>query len=86
MGFQAKAERASLELTPEGLFLNEEWARHKVGSPKGDAYHEEAAYFVKCAAGGHRPELCLPEDSARAIELAILLKKSRAKGGEAIAC
>ncbi len=86
MSFQAKAERASLELTAEGLFLSEERGRRRIELPKSDAYHEEAAYFVKCAEQGRRPDLCLPEDSARAVELAILLKESRSRKGEAIAC
>lgn len=85
MNFQASTERASLELTPDGLFLNEGRGRLEITVPKNDAYHEEAAYFVKCCETGLEPELCLPQHSAKAVELAVLLKESRARG-EAIEC
>ncbi len=86
MNFQAKAEEAALELTAEGLFLSDQRGREQVRVEKDDAYYEEAAYFVKCCETGSAPDLCPPEESARAVRAAILMKNSRAMGGEVIEC
>ncbi len=86
MGFQAKSERALLELTPEGLFVNDETGRRQMQSSKSDAYDAEIAYFVECCRTGNKPELCPPRQSAEAVKLALLLKESRRNGGEPIKC
>ena len=87
MTFQARAERAELELTPEGLYLSDQAGeRKKVAATGGDAYESELGYFVECCRTNTRPERCLPEDSCRAVKLALLLKQSRAQGGEQLKC
>ena len=86
MGFQVNAERASLELVREGLFLSDETGRRHMQSPEGHAYQAEVAYFVDCCCTGKKPELCPPQQSAEAVKLAFLLKESRRNGGEPIKC
>jgi len=83
MSFQVRAERAELELTPQGLFLSDlSGQRKKIEAPGGDGYEAEIAYFVDCCRHGTRPERCPPEASAQAVKLALLLKQSRAADAE----
>lgn len=86
MSFSVQSERTAIELTPDGLFEGKEADRQKVDVGDGNAYESEIAYFVDCCQKGTRPERCLPEDSAAAVKLALLLKESRARGGEQIKC
>ena len=87
MSFQARSERAEIELTPDGLMLSDQAGqRNKIEIPESDAYDAEIAYFVDCCRGGRKPERCMPQDSARAVKLALLLKQSRALGGEQLKC
>jgi len=83
MSFQARAERAELELTPEGLMLSDESGeRKKVDPPEGDGYQLEISYFLDCIRQGKQPEQCTARDSARATQLALLLKRARATGDQ----
>jgi predicted dehydrogenase len=41
---------------------------------------------VQCCRSNKQPERCLPQDSAKAVKLALALKESRSKGGEQIPC
>ncbi len=87
MSFSVQSERTGLELTSEGLFQTDKAGSPSKIEPGGtDAYESEIAYFVECCRNGNRPERCLPEDSAAAVKLALLLKESRARGGEQIKC
>ena len=86
MGFQVRAERAELELTPDGLTLNTEKGQEKISPEGADGYEAETAYFVECCRSHQRPERCLPEDSANAVRLALAMKESRNQGGKQIAC
>lgn len=87
MSFQVRAERASLDWRPEGLMLsNENGKLQAVALSAHDPYEAEIEYFVECCQTGARPERCLPEDSARSVELALILKRSRAEGGAQIRC
>jgi hypothetical protein len=87
MTFQVRAERAELELTPQGLYLsNQAGERKQIEVSGGDAYETELAYFVECCRTNSQPERCMPEDSGRAVKLALLLKQSRAQGGEQLKC
>jgi hypothetical protein len=51
-----------------------------------DAYESELAYFLACCQNGEQPRRCMPSESAEAVRLALLLKESRAKGGEQLEC
>jgi predicted dehydrogenase len=87
MGFQVLAGRGDLELTPDGLRLNDGSGESKAIKPEGpDGYEAEVRYFVECCRSGQQPERCLPEDSARAVKLALALAESRAQGGTQISC
>lgn len=87
MSFQVRAERAELVLDAEGLRLNDaQGNRTAIESGGREGYDAEVGYFVECCRQNKQPERCLPQDSAKAVKLALALKESRAKGGEATAC
>ncbi len=87
MGFQVRADRAELEWRPDGLMLSDvSGHRTRVQPPGDDGYESEISYFVDCCLAGKKPDRCPPDDSARAVKLALLLKQSRSMGGEQIKC
>lgn len=87
MSFQARADRGLLELTPEGLMLSDQnGQRREVDAGSEDPYGAELAYFVECCRTGKSPERCPPEQSAKAVEIALLLKKSRQEEGAQLKC
>lgn len=87
MSFQVRADSAELDLTPEGLFLNDVTGkRRKLDVGSADAYESELAYFLHCCHNGEQPRRCMPTESARAVKVALLLKQSRANGGEQLEC
>ncbi len=47
-------------------------------------YTDEIAYFIECVRSGAQPAKCPPEESARAVSLALTLMESRARNGETI--
>lgn len=87
MTFQVRAQRAEVELTSQGLYLsNQAGERKEVELDGAGPYETELAYFVECCRENRKPERCMPEDSARAVKLALLLKQSRSLGGEQLKC
>ena len=87
MTFQVRAERAEIELTPQGLYLsNQAGERKLLDLDAADPYETELAYFVECCRDNRKPERCMPQDSARAVKLALLMKQSRSLGGEPLKC
>ncbi|MGA8030172.1 MAG: Gfo/Idh/MocA family oxidoreductase [Bryobacteraceae bacterium] len=87
MSFQIRSERAQVELTSGALMLSDQFGqRNKIKIPETDAYQAEVAYFVDCCRNGQKPLQCMPQDSARAVKVALLLKQSRAMDGEQIKC
>ena len=87
MSFQVRARQAELELTPDGLMLsNQSGRRNRVETAQGDGYDAEIDYFVGCCRIGKEPERCMPQESARAVQVALLLKQSRAAGGDQLKC
>ncbi len=83
MSFQARAERAELELTHEGLFLSDQAGkRTKLETSGESAYAAEIRYFVGCCKDGKQPDRCPPRASADAVRLALLLKQSRSADGQ----
>ena len=87
MTFQARAGRAELEFGVDGLVLRDSEGKATNVKPEGgDGYAAEVAYFVECCRSGKAPERCLPQESALAVRIALLLKQSRALNGEQIAC
>ncbi len=49
---------------------------------EGDGYYHEIDYFLRCIEENRDPEESPPEASASSVRLALLLKESRARGGE----
>jgi predicted dehydrogenase len=50
--------------------------------PEHDPYFDEIAYFIDCCRNNAAPTLCLPTESALAVELSLQLKASRDANGE----
>lgn len=87
MSFQVRAERAEMELAVNGLMVSDmTGVRKRIETGGGDAYQTELQYFVACCRAGEQPERCPVQESARAVEIALLLKESRARGGEQLRC
>ncbi|HSU60954.1 MAG TPA: Gfo/Idh/MocA family oxidoreductase [Bryobacteraceae bacterium] len=86
MSFQVRTERAEMELTPDGLMLNDQTGERKKVEVSGDGYEAEISYFIGCVRQGKPPQRCLPQDSARSVKVALLLKQSREMGGEQLKC
>jgi predicted dehydrogenase len=85
MSFQARAERAELELTADGLVRNGAAGERTKIETTGDGYDAEVSYFVECCRTGKQPELCPPRASAQAVKVALLLKQAR-ETGEQVKC
>jgi predicted dehydrogenase len=82
MSFQVVTGDASLELTSAGLFLSDKAGqRKKIELAEEDPFRSEIAYFTQCCNENTPPTRCLPLDSAKAVEIALLLAQSRAEGG-----
>ena len=87
MSYQIRAERALLDWTSDGLVLSDEKGEKMVVEvSRRDPYESELAYFIACCKNGVSPDRCPPTDSAKAVELALMLKESRAAGGAQITC
>ena len=87
MSFQVRAERAELEWMPDGLMLSDTHGkRRKLEVSDADAYRSELEYFLQCCHNGEQPRRCMPSESAEALRVALLLKQSRANGGEQLEC
>ena len=87
MGFSIEFQQGRLDMSGEGLTITSgSGARRRVEVSRNDAYEAEVSYFVECCVNGNTPERCLAEESANAVNLALILERSRANGGVAIAC
>jgi predicted dehydrogenase len=87
MSFQVQAERAQLDYSQAGLVLNDlSGQRNVIELGDDDPYTAQLSYFVNCCQSGRQPELGSPQDAAAAVEVALLLKESRARNGELVLC
>jgi len=93
MGFEVQGTRAAmrlkdgrLEARTRGTAEGAEDGWEPVPVAPGDGYRNELAYFLDCCREGRTPLRCLPEDSARALGLAVLLKQARLEGGRRLPC
>jgi len=94
MGFEIEWERGTLKLEDGRLQVrrelrkaqdaNDEWEPVQVA--EGDGYRNEIGYFIQCCRDGARPARCLPEDSARSVRFALLLKQARLEDGKRLPC
>jgi predicted dehydrogenase len=84
-GYTAVFDRGVLELAG-GVALYRGDEAEKLAVPEENAYAAEIGYFLDCCRQGTRPERCMPEDSARAVRLALLARASRNQGGRELVC
>lgn len=90
MEFTLVAEKGTIDFHSSQpnptLYAQGEPAKELIPANPIDAYREEIAYFVDCAANNLEPTRCLPEHSAQAVSLAHLLLDSRSKQGQKLPC
>ena len=87
MSYQVRFDRAEIEMTLDGVTVSDEHGKKtKLELPEEDPYREQLTYFLDCCKEGTAPDLCCPEESARAVAVALLLKQSRAEGGKFLKC
>ena len=82
MSFEVSAAGERMRYDAGGLHLGE----RAMVVLKADAYAAELAYFAECCRQNRAPAQCLPEDSARAVKLALLLKQSSDEDGRCLPC
>jgi predicted dehydrogenase len=91
MGFAADREEASMRLEDGVLTVikagsSSPLADSRFAITPANAYAEEIRYFSECCLGDETPDRCPPEDSLRAVQLAVLLEESRRGGGRLLPC
>ena len=83
-GYRLETARETLVFASGKLHLTRDGETSEVQLPEQDAYHDEIAYFVECCRSSRPPAMCLPEESAKAVSLALLLGESRRQDGRAL--
>lgn len=87
MSYQIRFDRAELEMTLDGVTVNDAAGiRRSIDLGSEDPYRDQLAYFLRCCERGEQPAQCMPEESANAVKVALLLKQSREAGGEQLPC
>ena len=87
MSYQVRFDRAEVEMTLDGVTVSDEKGqRQRLELSGDDPYASQLGYFLECCRTGTSPLLCPPEESARAVQIASLLKQSRAEGGTQLKC
>jgi predicted dehydrogenase len=85
-GFDIASNNAALSFHEGKLGLDLGGLNQAIDLPESPGYLEQMMYFVECCRKNAAPELCPPADSARAVEVAILLKSSRDQNGKELSC
>ena len=83
--YMIETNQAKLAFSAGKLHLTRNGETNEVESPEQDGYLEEITYFVECCRTAQPPIMCLPEDSAKAVTLALLLDQSRQQNGRDMA-
>lgn len=83
MGYSVRTTESELDFTADGLRLNATMVELPAAE---DAYDAELAYFIDCCQNNRQPDRCLPQDSAKGVELALLLKQARSLEGAPLKC
>jgi predicted dehydrogenase len=87
MSFQVRFERAEMEMNTRGVFVSDAHReRRQIALESKDPYYSQIEYFVDCCRRGVPPERCMPDESAQAVKVALLLKQSRSEGGAQLRC
>lgn len=80
MEFTVVCDGGTFEFNGGALTLyGKDGEAHEVEVPTQDGFEAELTYFHQCASTGTVPSLCPPEDSARALRLALELSAERAR-------
>ena len=83
--FEIATGSVALRFRDEKLLLVTDGTEEPAAMLPTDPYYDEIAYFVACCRTGAAPERCPPQDSARAVRLATVLRASRENNGEEMA-
>jgi predicted dehydrogenase len=81
-GFEIQTNDSLLTYRDDALILSHGDENKSIEIPKHDPYFDEIAYFIDCCRRNAAPTLCLPEESAQAVELSLQLRASRDAGGK----
>jgi len=81
--FAIQTKNTLLTFGDNVLTLKEEGKEaHPIEIPEHNPYFDEIAYFIDCCRRNAAPTLCLPTESAQAVELSLQLKASRDADGK----
>jgi predicted dehydrogenase len=80
--FEIQTNDSLLTYRDDALILSHGDENKSIEIPKHDPYFDEIAYFIDCCRRNAAPTLCLPEESAQAVELSLQLRASRDAGGK----
>lgn len=83
--YTIETEDAKLTFADGKLQRTLEGETYRVKQPEQDPYRDEIAYFVQCCRNARAPEMCMPQDSAKAVTLALLLRQSKEENGRHLA-
>jgi predicted dehydrogenase len=89
MEYTVVADGGTIEYASSGsgpVFYGADGEREALKLEETDGYRAEIEYFLDCARRGVKPELCPPEDSARAVAVTRLMLEARTRNGEKIGC
>ena len=89
MEYTVSFDGGTLEYSSAGkppMLYGSDGTAKPLDTPGKDGYQAEIEYFLECASGNKRPELCTPEESAASVKLMRLLEDARSRKGEIIEC
>jgi hypothetical protein len=85
-GFEVVGKDAALTFQDGKLQLDLDGCKQPIDVPESPGYLEEMTYFVECCRKNVAPKICPPTDSAQAVALALLLRRSRDQNGKELEC
>lgn len=85
-GFVISSDTAQLALKNGILQMDRDGSLETIALPETLEYSEQMAYFIHCCRTNEQPELCLPVESAEAVRVANLMRRSREQNGKELTC
>lgn len=85
-GFAIASDTAQLAFKDGILQVDRDGSTETIALPEPREYAEQMAYFIDCCRRNEQPQLCLPAESAEAVRIANLLRRSREQNGEELKC
>jgi len=89
MGYTVVTDGGTVEYHSQGVpptLYRADGRSEKVPQSDTDGFAAELAYFADCCNNQTQPELCPPEESARAVKLMLLLRQARERNGAKLLC